>query len=235
MTKNDAMAKVLKWLPERYGVDINEEKIKQSYGILIPVLWEEAYKMGLLKNGDGSRAFGNSIPRSDRIKTFENQTGVNETEKNFKPHDNQSEDDRYINSIRRENEPEDSEPEDGESLENESEDNKTTEAIKELISASYLEGNASTWAWLHLRLPQQLRKGGNSVLVDAITQLDSEIVKKKEWLTRIKMRKHLGIKDFVDDEDFRYHGRLIPTRYLSTETYSNRRPKLFKPGENKMP
>ena len=43
MTKTDAMAKVLKWLPERYGVDINEEKIKQSYGILIPVLWEEAY------------------------------------------------------------------------------------------------------------------------------------------------------------------------------------------------
>lgn len=49
------MAKVLKWLPERYGVDINEEKIKQSYGILIPVLWEEAYKLGLLKNGDGSK------------------------------------------------------------------------------------------------------------------------------------------------------------------------------------
>ena len=30
MTKNYAMAKVLQWLPERYGVDINEEKIKQS-------------------------------------------------------------------------------------------------------------------------------------------------------------------------------------------------------------
>ena len=30
MTKTDAMAKVLQWLPERYGVDINEEKIKQS-------------------------------------------------------------------------------------------------------------------------------------------------------------------------------------------------------------
>lgn len=245
MTKNDAMAKVLKWLPERYGVDINEEKIKQSYGILIPVLWEEAYKMGLLKNGDGSKAFGNSIPRNDRIKTFENQTGVNEAEKNLKPRDDQSEDDRYINSIRRDSEsednepkdsePEDSEPEDSEPLDDESEDNKTTEAIKELISASYLDGNASTWAWLHLRFPQQLRKGGNSVLVDAITQLDSEIVKKKEWLTRLKMRKHLGIKDFVDDEDFRYHGRLIPTRYLSTGTYSNRRPKLFKPGENKMP
>jgi len=125
---------------------------------MIPVLWEEAYKMSLLKNGDGSKAFGNSIPRNDRIKTFENQTGVNEAEKNLKPRDDQSEDDRYINSIRRDSEPEDneledSEPEDSEPLDDESEDNKTTEAIKELISASYLDGNASTWAWLHLRFP----------------------------------------------------------------------------------
>ena len=29
-TRNDAVAKVLKWLPKRYGVDINEEKIKQG-------------------------------------------------------------------------------------------------------------------------------------------------------------------------------------------------------------
>lgn len=43
-----------------------------------------------------------------------------------------------------------------------------------------------------------------------------------------------SFKYFVDDEDFRYHGRLIPTRCLSTGTYSNKRPKLFKPGENKM-
>ena len=158
-TKTDAMAKVLKWLPERYGVDINEEKIKQSYGRLIPVLWEEAYKMGLLGNDDGSKAFGNSIPRNDRIKTFENQTGVNEAEKKLKPRDDQSEDDGYINSIRRDsecednepkdsepddNELEDSKPEDSEPLDGESEDNKTTEAIEDLISASYLNGNAST-------------------------------------------------------------------------------------------
>lgn len=130
--------------------------------------------MGLLTHGDGSKAFGNSIPRNDRIKTFENQTGVNEAEKNLKPRDDQPEDDRYINSIRRDCESEDSEP-----LDDEFGDNKTTEAIKELISASYVDGNACTWAWLHLRFTQQLRKGGNSVLVDAITQLDSEIVKKK--------------------------------------------------------
>lgn len=35
-TKNDAMAKVLKWLPERYGFDINEEKIKGSLSKWLP-------------------------------------------------------------------------------------------------------------------------------------------------------------------------------------------------------
>ena len=64
-------------------------------------------------------------------------------------------------------------------------------------------------------------------------QLDSEVAKKIEWLTRLKMRKHLGIKDFVDDEDFRYHGRLILTLYLSTGTYTSGRPELFKPGEKR--
>ena len=52
VTKNDAMAKILKWLLERYGAHVTVEKIKQSYGILILVLWVEAYGMGLLKNGD---------------------------------------------------------------------------------------------------------------------------------------------------------------------------------------
>lgn len=127
---------------------------------------------------------------------------MNEAEKKLKPRADHTDDDRYINSIRRDSESEDNEPKDSEPLDDGSEDNKTTEAIKELISASYLYGNVSRWAWLHLRFAQQLRKGGNSVLVDAITQLDSEVVQKKEWLTRLKMRKHLGIKDFVDDEDF---------------------------------
>jgi len=76
----------------------------------------------------------------------------------------------------------------------EPEDDKTTEAVKELICASYLSGNASTWAWLHLRFPQKLGKGGNTFLVDAITQLDLDFVRKKEWLMLLKMRKQLGIK-----------------------------------------
>jgi hypothetical protein len=130
MTKNDAMAKVLKWLPERYGVHVTAEKIKHSYGILIPVLWEEAYKMGLLKNGDALNLVSDRISRNNWIETFDEHAELNEAEKDA--------------------EPEDAEPE----------DDKTIEAVKELIGASYLSGNASTWAWLHLRFPQRLEKGG---------------------------------------------------------------------------
>ena len=76
---------------------------------------------------------------------------MNEAEKNLKPCNDLSEDDRDINSIRRDSEFQDneleySEPEDGEPLDDESEDNKTTEAIKESISASYLDDNAITSA-----------------------------------------------------------------------------------------
>jgi len=215
MTKNDAMAKVLKWLPVRYGVHVTAEKIKQSYGILIPVLWEEAYKMGLLKNGDAMDLVSDRISQNNWIETFDEHAELDEAEKDAEPEDA---------------EPEDAEPEDAEP-----EDDKTIEAVKELIGASYLSGNASTWAWLHLRFPQKLRKGGNTVLVDAITQLDPDIAQKKEWLMRLKMRKQLGIKEFVDDEDFQYHGRLIPPGFFSTWTSKSSGPLLFKPGEASSP
>ena len=210
MTKHDAMAKVLKWLPVRYGVHVTAEKIKQSYGILIPVLWEEAYKMGLLKNGDAMDLVSDRISQNNWIETFDEHAELDEAEKDAEPEDA---------------EPEDAEPE----------DDKTIEAVKELIGASYLSGNASTWAWLHLRFPQKLRKGGNTVLVDAITQLDPDIVQKKEWLMRLKMRKQLGIKEFVNDEDFQYHGRLIPPGFFSTWTSKSSGPLLFKPGEASSP
>jgi len=205
MTKNDAMAKVLKWLPERYGVQVTAEKIKHSYEILIPVLWDEAYKQGLLKNGDALDLVSDRIFRNNWIETFDEHADLDEAEKDA--------------------EPEDAEPE----------DDKTIEAVKELIGASYLSGNASTWAWLHLRFPPKLEKGSNTVLVDAITQLDPDIVRKKEWLMRLKMRKQLGIKEFVNDEEFQFHGRLIPPGLFRTRKSKSSGTLLFKPGEASSP
>ena len=98
----------------------------------------------------------------------------------------------------------------------EPEDDKTVKAVKYMIGACYLSGNVSTWAWLHLRFPQKLRKGGNKALVDAITQLDPDIVYKKGWLMRLNIQKQLGIKAFMNEEDFQYHGRLIPPGLFST-------------------
>ena len=205
MTKSDAKAKALKWLPERYGVHVTAEKIKHSYGILILVLWEEAYKKGFLKDGDALDLVSDRTSRNNWIETFNEHPELDEAEKDA--------------------EPEDTEPGDDE----------TIEAVKELIGASYLSGNASTWAWLHLRFPQKLEKGGNTVLVDAITQLDPDFVRKKEWLMRLKMRKQLGIKEFVNDEQFQFHGRLIPPGLFITRTSKISGPLLFKPGEATSP
>ena len=204
MTKSDAKAKALKWLPERYGVHVTAEKIKHSYGILIPVLWEEAYKKGLLKDGDALDLVSDRTSRNNWIETFNEHPELDEAEKDA--------------------EPEDTEPG----------DDKTIEAVKELIGASYLSSNASTWAWLHLRFPQKLEKGDNTVLVDAITQLDPDFVR-KEWLMRLKMGKQLGIKEFVDDEQFQFHGRLIPPGLFITRTSKISGPLLFKLGESTSP
>ena len=48
-----------------------------------------------------------------------------------------------------------------------------------MIDVSYRSGNASTWAWLHLRFPKELSKGGNIVLAGAIDQLDPDFVQVK--------------------------------------------------------
>ena len=77
--------------------------------------------------------------------------------------------------------------------------------------------------------------GGNAVLVDAITQLDPDFVRKKEWLVRLKTRKQLGIKKFVNGEEFQFHGRVYTTGLFSTRTSKTSRPLLFKPGEAKSP
>jgi hypothetical protein len=80
MTKNDAMAKLLQSLPDRYGVKISEMQIKWNYGILIPVLWEEAYGLKLLRNADGSVAKGSSAFRYYHLPTCDATTGSHEAE-----------------------------------------------------------------------------------------------------------------------------------------------------------
>lgn len=85
MIKNDTMAKVLKWLPERYGVHVTAEKIKRSYGILIPVLWEEAYEKGLLKNGDALDLVSDQISRNNWIEIFDEHAELDKAEKDAEP------------------------------------------------------------------------------------------------------------------------------------------------------
>ncbi|KAL9635796.1 MAG: hypothetical protein Q9204_002490 [Flavoplaca sp. TL-2023a] len=220
MTKSNAMAKVLQTLPDRYGVEISEMQIKWSYGILIPVLWEEAYKLGLLKNADGSVAEGSSTYRHYFTPKFDDTTGFHEAGltkiEDEKPRSTQPEDERPADIEPHKNRPRESDCESVEIEpdqvgETELESHQTAEATKDLISRSYFNGNVSTWAWLHLRHPKKLLRGGNGILAEAISRLDPTFID-SEWLMRLRMRKHLRIKDLVEDELFFHHGRLIPKR-----------------------
>jgi hypothetical protein len=74
------------------------------------------------------------------------------------PEDTKPEDTEPEDTEPEDTKPEDTEPEDTEPENTEPEDDKTIEAVKELIGASYLSGNASTWAWLH-HLPVSESRG----------------------------------------------------------------------------
>ncbi|KAI9786197.1 MAG: hypothetical protein M1839_007607 [Geoglossum umbratile] len=69
MIPDDVMSKVLTKLSKFYGIQIRSKKIKESYGILIADLWEEAYAQGLLENygtsdGDRQEAFRQTTRKS---------------------------------------------------------------------------------------------------------------------------------------------------------------------------
>ena len=220
MMKNNAMAKILRWLPDRYGVEISEKQMSSSYGILIPVLWEEAYRLQLLKNVDGSADEGSSNHHHCRTSNSDNTTGFHEAGKTEvaeeKPiiihtESEQPADIELQDSMLEENDGQPVEIESYQSGDGEFDSNPANKTIEDLISSSYFSGNVSTWAWLHLRHPRKLLRGGNHILADAISRLDPKFTQ-GEWLLRVRMRKHLKIKDLVEDEQFSHHGRLIPKR-----------------------
>ena len=61
------------------------------------------------------------------------------------------------------------------------------------------------------------------------------MIQKKQWLTRLKMRKQLGIKDSVGNNDFGYHGRLIPPHAMRTGKNFSELVTQIKSGSQKQP
>ena len=56
---------------------------------------------------------------------------------------------------------------------------ETTSVVKQMIRRSFASGNASTWAWLHLRQGHTLKKGGNSTLVKDLVAVGSKFPAKR--------------------------------------------------------
>lgn len=62
-------------------------------------------------------------------------------------------------------------------------------------------------------------------------QLDPDFVRKKSGLCVSKCESNFGIKEYVNDEEFQVHGRLIAPELFCTKTSKLSEPLLFKPGE----
>ena len=104
---------------------------------------------------------------------------------------------------------------------------ETTSVVKQMIRRSFASGNASTWAWLHLRQGHPLKKGGNSTLFNDIVAVDPQFPRKERCI-QLELREELNIHDYVEDDEFQWHGRLIPPGVFK----SSYRGTLFRPGHS---
>ena len=179
MTSDDAMSKVLTKLSGFYGVRITAKKIQNSYGILIADLWEEAYTQRWLEN-DG-------IAVGDSQGAFRH--GLTDNAQISAATDSFNAQSDMMNPAEQGDE--------------------TTSVVKQMIRRSFAPGNASTWAWLHLRQGHTLKKGSNSTLVKDLVAMDSKFPCKERRI-RSELREELKIHDYVEDDQFQWHGRLIP-------------------------
>ena len=102
---------------------------------------------------------------------------------------------------------------------------ETTSVVKQMISRSFASGNASTWAWLHLQQVHLLKKGGNSTLVEDIVAVDPQF-SRKERRIKLELREELNIHDYVEDDEFQWHGRLVPPGVFNPSSQG----RLFRPG-----
>lgn len=195
MALDDAMSKVLTRLSEFYGVQITSKKIQESYGILIADLWEEAYAQGWLDNNGTSD--GESQKAFQHSLINNDGTSITTTILNAQP-----------------------------DLTNMAEQgDETVSVVKQMISRSFASGNASTWAWLHLRQGHLLKKGGNSTLFEDIVAVDPQFPHKERRI-QSELREELDIHDYVEDDEFQWHGRLIPPGVFDPSGQG----RLFRPG-----
>jgi hypothetical protein len=122
MMANNVMSKIQAVLSQSYGYQIPEHKVSSSYGILIAVLWEEAYTNGLLV--------------MDSEATVETSAGA---EFNFKDayHEAAEHEDAEYAGV---------ENADLDQLATDYPSAQIAEKIKEIISRLYHSGNGMVWA-----------------------------------------------------------------------------------------
>jgi hypothetical protein len=78
---------------------------------------------------------------------------------------------------------------------------------------------------LHLRQVHLLKKGGNSTLVEDIVAVDPQF-SRKERRIQLELREEPNIHDYVEDDEFQWHGRLIPPGVFNPSSQG----RLFRPG-----
>jgi hypothetical protein len=187
LAHGDSAQKVRSRLLKYHKLDISHDDICNKYGILLPYVWEKAYAQGYLNS------------RGDLFQpeqTHEETTPVEPDELDG------------ISDSASQSEAEEVGKAPAKPV-TQAEAAKLEAAVMEMIRDDYQSQNGSTWMWLHLQRTHLLGRRGNGVLLEKILDLDPDFACKEKRIC-MKLRKELGIVDYVEEEEFSWHGRRLP-------------------------
>lgn len=87
---------------------------------------------------------------------------------------------------------------------------QTRSTVKAMMKDSLATKNGGAWPCMHLSEHHSLCKYYNQTLLQDILALDPQS-RRNEGLLRSELRRELRIKNHTQNEDFQWHGKLIPS------------------------
>ncbi|KAF2192815.1 hypothetical protein K469DRAFT_694853 [Zopfia rhizophila CBS 207.26] len=192
LAHGDSAQKVRSRLLKYHKLDISHDDIYNKYGILLPYVWEKAYAQGYLNS------------RSDLFQpkqTHEDATSI-------EPDELDDISDRASQSEAEEVRKAPAKPV------TQAQAAKLEVIVMEIIRDDYQSQNGSTWMWLHLQRTHLLGRRGNGVLLKKILDVDPDFASKEKRIC-MKLRMELKIVDYVEDEEFSWHGRRLPPSVIA--------------------
>ena len=183
----DSAQKAQSRLLKYHKLHISHDDICNKYGILLPYVWGKAFAQGYL-NSRGDLFQPEQIHEDTTPVALDELNGISDSA-------SQSEVEEIGKAPAK--------------PVTQAEAAKLESVVMEIIRDDYQSQNGCTWMWLHLQRTHLLDRRGNIVLLKKILDDDPNFGCKEKRIC-MKLRQELGIVNYVEDEEFSWHGRRLP-------------------------